>query len=374
MSKMNLTVARVGVVAEMMETGKKFVLTSLADDKSSGVMTELLTDEDIEAGVTPQVIDITLNNQVMFRFVEDPNPQDTPTASLGREFVVNGNPVETGELDINAILQTVPGGVLVLTAKKDDRYDLLLYNVKQDKFRRVLSNMARPAVKELEGGYIILTYDKFFTEDVKDEDGNITRTATICDEAAVYLLKDGEVVSSRDTSLPLGTLEDVLDGMNNSVILLFNSDLTLATSDDALSYEVEPFANGQTRLTKVVIGVDTDEEESVRMYIDGMTSYEVEADIQTVTVARGNRLLVKTANTVFYSNDGNRPKTITSKVAAKNEKMMGDLEGYDILTNYTSSDGRVTLYLRNENYEVKTLTSAQTDKGIVLTVGLPEAE
>lgn len=377
MSKMNLSIARVGIVAEMMENGKKFVLTSISPDKTSGTMVELIDDDAVE-DFTAQVIPINKNNQCMFNFLEDPNPQDVPEVNLAKGILtVDGNEVETGELEIVKVLQTVPGEVVLLVATDaDDLYDVKAYVPRSDRWYDVLTSVVEPNLKDVGDGYMLAYYDQYTTVKVDtdkcDDDGVIiTRDATVLTESKILLMKDGRVVDSEEVTEPLGELFKELP-VNDGTMFIFQSNESI--SDDFEIDEVVPM-DTTTRLTRVIVNRRQDEETGeVSMNLNSVRTDIVENDIQTITVARGNRILVKTASTVYYSNDGSRPKTLTSKVATKNAAMMKELKGFDVLTNYGSSDGRVTLFLRNDKYEVKTLTSTQTDKGIVLTVSVPDAE
>ena len=339
--------------------GRSYVITSVAQDGTSAVLTEVLPEG--AENQTADVITMTEANSICFQLVNDPNPKEIPAGySVNNGIITKGGvPVtQQGEIKVKSILHTVPGALILLVETKDEELsDVMSYLPDEDKFVTVVRNISGCKVKDLEDGLWAL-YSERTSDVVKtDEDGEPLKDGNgaeikgiFFDTATITILRGTEVVGSDCLYLPVSDI--TVAGENLYLVS------TEALDEDGFLED----RKGTIDVTVMNLKTDEDDETDISLIRKG--EYCIAGAVLTsATKDVYGSYLLKTDESIVYTNEGHRKRVITDKAAVK------ELEGYDTLVASKIGEYEFKLTIADKSYNVKTVVSTKTrDRGIVVTV------
>ena len=173
-------------------------------DAATSVVTEVLTDEQLEQGIVPDTITVTDNNCVCFFVSEDPNWDEFKLED--GILYANGKPISTGDINVKAIIATGKDRVLLAVECRDADLaaagysDIFTYNPGKDKFVKAIRASIKlgDTIKE-DDKVLVMLYTDIRTKtrkvDQVDADGVITKV----DEQYDVLVENGILTFNKET-------------------------------------------------------------------------------------------------------------------------------------------------------------------------------
>lgn len=122
------------VVKVSMPNNPRARLTSF--ENGQAVFEEILPDN---SGIEPRKWFVTNDNFELVHYELNPNSKVVPTAEFGESgLVVNGLNVDTGDIDVRAVVAVAPNTVFLQVGDLIDKYtaNVVEYDVQRDKFRK----------------------------------------------------------------------------------------------------------------------------------------------------------------------------------------------------------------------------------------------
>lgn len=344
------------------------VLTNKLNQKlykyENGKGTEVLTEEQLEAGVIPDVVDINSDNIVCFAVQEDPNYDEY---SLGEDgvFYANGSPVATGAIKVVKVLVSGKRKALLAVQPLDEGVkgvDVFTYNAAIDSFKKMAGNVVL-GNEITSGDAVILPYENIRDEEreIKKEDGTVEK------QPYKVLEKAGFVEFNKETCYgavypidsPLGELVKVADGYNGSIAtLVFASKYNIIGNSDEDSEEAnDNSVNGELEeldgklVCRVILVLESGQLGT------GYAAFRLGNKIESAT--RAGRDLTLITDKAAYLGDF----VLTDKVALKL------IAGYPFLVKntYDAKKGERTISMATMDYKVKSILMKETtDRGIIV--------
>ena len=350
---------------------KKMYETSVisAAESTSGkeevLLVEILDENSTE---TADVITLTDENAICFRFVNDPNPAATPSGYTVENGVlkVNGDVATVqGELEFEELFATVQGGVLLISKEKEGKKNLLLYDVTRDVFKTLMANVGQLNKTSLSENRLLISqvvtteetvYDSETGEIITDSEGK-DKTVDRVDDISVRIY-DMESQGITDRLHLIGTPDRITEISSDSGCrLVIESDKTI-TYEDNIQDSI-PVLEEQTNVhvTTVDFGADL-----VTFANSSVKNIVIPDIIRSVTVDLDGNTVIKTDGYMYYENQGHNPRSISNKLVA-------ELAGYDYLVKTDIRNSIETYTFANKAYEIKTIVRKRTrDRGDIITI------
>ena len=355
---------RNGVVVVNKVSGALYEVTDTNIKENSAVLTEVL-DEETAKTCIPNVINLTEENSICFRFIEDPNPKEIPTGYYVKDGILfnadNEQVTKQGEIKIEKIIVSLPG-VLVITVKAGDVCDLYSYSINEDRFSKLLTGIGSIKSIMLDNS-LIVTINEQQEVAMTDENGD-----TILDEngdkvmgtafygSYVAVISENGVMVKRVINEPISECR-IIGGKSGSIIVVESTECV-----DESGFLKERNDN-EIYVTTIMYNAFTEEENETTYCLNNSRNYVVTSPVKTITEDLDGSLLIKTSSSIIYTNEGHRMRVVADASA------VSAVEGYDYLVAAEIKDYRFRLTLANEKLETKIVMSETTrDRGIVVTV------
>lgn len=196
---------REGAVVRCKAAGreKDYVIRGTKDNSFYAV--EILPEEDEETA-NPDVIEITDDNLILFRYKyqsipeEIPNPEEF-TVRDGVLFKGDKKVFDQGEIVVSQILGALEGH-LVMLCKREDTYHIVTYRIDRDALKYVLINLegeVKTATVSQESGELLIGVSATKEREFDTEDGTVKKTV-LTGSFIVKFTKNGKICNVRDIS------------------------------------------------------------------------------------------------------------------------------------------------------------------------------
>lgn len=382
----------IGLIAEnKVKDNVRYSLTKVDAEAGEFTFTEVLAEDDPDGKVADVVV-ITADNADTMRYIMNPNEKPVPEATIveenGKKYLkINDTNIFLGTIDALAVVGGNKGEVFIaVPSKKEDRVDLMKYEVQTDKFSTFLQGVS------VDVKMVNLEDSTFIINNVideipqKDKDGNPILDANgdpvvkkRCASNTVLQYKDGGVVGRIGSDR-----EDVYDEFEDND---YDDDYDdYDDCEDALVpvESIRIIQQGDRKDIAVVTKMTIDK--------DGYLIEDDEATIMLFTFNGyvGNRVgtfFVKDPEAKIYLGGSfNKPPIITVKdkncilirdrfglKIIDDKEVVKEMEGFNYFLGTEVSkdeDDRdvVTFIYGNKGMEVKRFTMVSTDRGILFNM------
>jgi len=340
-----------------------------------GIGTEVLTDDQKEAGVTPDVVEINGDNIVCFSVSEDPNYDDYTMDEDGVLYA-NGTPVATGAIKVVKILVSGKRKALLAVQPLDEEakgFDVFTYNAAIDSFKKMAGNVVL-GNEITSGDAVIFPYENIREEEreIRKEDGTIEK------QPYKVLEKAGFVEFNKETCYgavypidsPLGELVKVADGYNGSIAtLVFASKYNIiGNSDEDYDDEYDEYDEDSEEENDNTVNGELEE-------LDGKLVCRVISVLESGQLRTGYAAF-RLGNKIESATRAGRDLTlITDKAAYLGDFVLTDkvalklITGYPFLVKntYDAKKGERTISMATKDYKVKSILMKETtDRGIIV--------
>lgn len=322
-----------GMVVRNKVNGKKYVIMN--DMLAYPVVPEAVPCSVPVPETGSEGIRITQSNAMAFKIVYDPTYDVVPSKGVfsvcNGVIMSGGNPVtEQGELEIEEIVSVIPGG-LICTAKTQDGFSVLSFNLVNDKFKKII-NRKYQVVREVQPGVLYLEN----RGEIENEDG--TKTPVLNDATVIF--NAGQKIQS---SVDLDFIPQTTSIISDMDRILFST--TMITEEDE---------SGQCVLADC-------KKRWISMDFEGSEVYTIESeDMVTATYS-------SIYNAVVLKSD--RMVDVENRVRIKDRAIVDYLRGYDFLVDITPSNDKRFYTFANWQYDCKTISVESTsDRGNVVKI------
>lgn len=343
-------------------------------DAANSIVIELLTDEQVENGITPDTVAINDNNIVCFFVSEDPNWDEFKLED--GILYANNKPISTGDIQVKAIIAEGKDRVLLAVEPRDAELaangyvDIFTYNPGKDKFVKAI----RATVKlgdtlKNDEKLLVMRYSDIRTltrkVDSVDDDGVVTKV----DQEYDVLVENGILTFNKETGkagklAAPELLGDILDSTENEAgisIVFVSSKATNGfydADDDDEDYDDDYEVDGTEIKDLDGSTLMVTANVSFEGFIDYTTCSKFDGVIESVKKA-GSRLVVKTDKAIYE--DGTP--------IASDKITISALKGYPYLVKNEKKDDTREIVMANDDYECKTVVlKYTTDRGVIATV------
>lgn len=348
--------------------GKNYEVTELAEDGSSATLTEILTDDQIAKGVTPDTLTMNEKNAVCFRLDSDSIPVHTPEGYdvVDGILMLGGAPVtKQGELVLGEILGYVPSKV-ILTQKTEKESKVLAYDVKTDHFDDLSISGSKFTVVKNDLLKDMILFTTVTEKDVEakgddgdpilDEDGSIIKKTVYSNNSAVVYdgLSTPVIFGMEKRLIEKISVKEIEDEL--AVILESGMELYYdATVSGMVIDEKKDNSNVQILVYTFKSSPDGLLHEYAMTHLIPSFSTFVEKDID-------ENWFIKADSYLYFENRGHHSREIKSTEVNK-------LDGFDHLVDVDIRNSKETYVFADDEMNTISIVKTKTyDRGDIIDV------